>query len=164
MVLLSHNTFFAPGIILIIQVSANEQMVVIMPINTNLPKAPIQSPAPSGTLSDCPDIKAVSYSFLYIRSRKDGASRVKSQACLNYAEAQPVLCEQSVPLGRALAVFDCKGTNICESLQIFRHILAFCFSPAPEPRYFERASLNFQVRSSTKVRRAGLRVVSSRIP
>ncbi len=28
------------------------------------------------------------------------------------------------------------------------YILAFCFSPAPEPRYFERASLNFHVRSS----------------
>ena len=45
---------------------------------------------------------------------------------------------------------------------IFDYILAFCFSPAPEPRYFDRASLNFQVRSSTKVRRAGLCVVSSR--
>ena len=44
------------------------------------------------------------------------------------------------------------------------YIRAFCFSPAPLPRYFERASLNFQMRSSTKVRRAGLNVVSSRIP
>ena len=44
------------------------------------------------------------------------------------------------------------------------YIRAFCFSPAPLPRYFERASLNFQVRSSMKVRRAGLLVVNSRIP
>ena len=42
------------------------------------------------------------------------------------------------------------------------YILAFCFSPAPEPRYFERASLNFHVTSSTKVRRAGLWTVRSR--
>ena len=46
---------------------------------------------------------------------------------------------------------------------LFRgYILAFCFSPAPEPRYFERASLNFHVRLSTKVRRAGLWTVRSR--
>ena len=35
------------------------------------------------------------------------------------------------------------------------YILAFCFSPAPDPRYLLRASLNFHVRSSEKVRRAG---------
>jgi hypothetical protein len=34
-----HNTFFTPGIILTNQVSANEQIVVIMPMNINLPKA-----------------------------------------------------------------------------------------------------------------------------
>ena len=44
------------------------------------------------------------------------------------------------------------------------YIRAFCFSPAPEPRYFERASLNFQTRSMRNVRRAGLAVDSSRIP
>ena len=42
MVFLNHNTFFAPGISLTNQVSTNEQMVVIMPMNINLPKAPIQ--------------------------------------------------------------------------------------------------------------------------
>ena len=36
---LIHNTFFTPGIILTNQVSANEQIVVIMPMNINLPKA-----------------------------------------------------------------------------------------------------------------------------
>ena len=42
MVLPNHNTFFAPGISLTNQVSTNEQMVVMMPMNMNLPKAPIQ--------------------------------------------------------------------------------------------------------------------------
>ena len=42
------------------------------------------------------------------------------------------------------------------------YIRAFCFSPAPEPRYFERASLNFHVKLSENVRRAGLRTESSR--
>ena len=41
---------------------------------------------------------------------------------------------------------------------------AFCLSPAPEPRYLLAAVLNFQARSSKKVRRAGLWVVNSRSP
>ena len=44
------------------------------------------------------------------------------------------------------------------------YILAFCFSPAPEPRYLLLASLNFHVRSSEKVLRVGLRTVISRMP
>ena len=41
------------------------------------------------------------------------------------------------------------------------YIRAFCLSPAPLPRYFERGSLNFHVRSRMKVRRAGLLVARS---
>mgnify|MGYP002520492357 CR=1 FL=1 len=44
------------------------------------------------------------------------------------------------------------------------YMRAFCFSPAPLPRYFERASLNFQFRFTRKVRLAGLSAVSSRMP
>ena len=55
-----------------------------------------------------------------------------------------------------------KNSDYCQIIMLFDYIRAFCFSPAPEPRYLERASLNFQVRSSIKVRRAGLCVVNSR--
>ena len=73
-----------------------------------------------------------------------------------------------------IKLYDCKNKHIFPNFQIFSdncaiyerffvcYILAFCLSPAPEPRYFERASLNFHVRSSMKVRRAGLWLVSSR--
>ena len=44
------------------------------------------------------------------------------------------------------------------------YMRAFCLSPAPEPRYLLAVVLNFQVRSSEKVRRAGLWVVNSRSP
>lgn len=62
------------------------------------------------------------------------------------------------------AIFDCEITysigihQICEG----DYILAFRFFLAPKPRYFERASLNFHVMSSEKVRRAGLYTVRSR--
>ena len=57
-----------------------------------------------------------------------------------------------------LAIFDCEITYSIGIHQISEkyYILAFCFSLAPEPRYLERASLNFHVMSSEKVRRAGL--------
>ena len=56
----------------------------------------------------------------------------------------------------SFAIFSCKDTNNFGN----NHILAFCFSPAPLPRYFERASLNFHVRLSMKVRRVGFFILS----
>ena len=44
------------------------------------------------------------------------------------------------------------------------YIRAFCFSPAPVPRYLLLALLKRHVKSSINVRRAGLLVVNSRGP
>ena len=66
-----------------------------------------------------------------------------------------------------LAIFfisTAKVRIIAEFSKFAVYILAFCFSPAPLPRYFERASLNFQLRLTRNVRRAGLAVDSSRMP
>ena len=46
-----------------------------------------------------------------------------------------------------------------EDIIIGDYIRAFCFSPAPLPRYLERASLNFQVRLTMNVRRVGFSTV-----
>ena len=73
---------------------------------------------------------------------------------------QTSLYHHATPKGKHAFLF----ISECWVSYLQNYILAFCLSPAPEPRYFERASLNFHVRSSMKVRRAGLWVVRLRRP
>ena len=85
------------------------------------------------------------------------------------AQAKPIpLVAPVINTTLFINMFICLTMQKYEKLRILpnnsHYIRAFCFSPAPEPRYFERASLNFQTRSMRNVRRAGLWTDNSRMP
>ena len=92
----------------------------------------------------------------YIQSERKEIYEVYAKYLIAEGLAYPCFCSEE-ELNEIREIQEHKNAIWSQS-----YILAFCFSPAPLPRYFERASLNFQVRSSTKVRRAGVCVVSSR--